>query len=285
MVVHTTPVGTGGTGNAPVPDAWLRPGCAVLDAVYRPARTPLLRRAEERGALAVMGTRWFLHQALLQHVAIFRGVHGTEDASGIPDERRDRIERAMAAASARWGASGDGAPPRAVCLVGLRGSGKTSVGRALAARLGAAWIDLDERVAADRGAADAAAVIEAEGSRASGTPRSAPSRRRSRRREAGRGRRSSSARVAGSSSALRTSRLSRTAPSAPGCGRRSSACARVATDDGTRRPPLVDGAEDEFAVLDRRRAPRFDRIADVVLDTDGREIDELAAALASRLGA
>ena len=145
VVVHTTPVGTGGAGAAPVPDAWLRPGCAVLDAVYRPARTPLLRRAEERGALPVMG-EWFLHQALLQHVAIYRGVHGTEDALGIPDS-------VAIASSAPWPPPRRGGEPPATgprprrLLVGLRGGGKTRgprPGRAAGGR----WIDLDERVAA-----------------------------------------------------------------------------------------------------------------------------------------
>lgn len=287
VVVHATPVGTGGMGDAPVPDAWLRPGCAVLDAVYRPARTSLLRRAEARGALPVMGTRWFLHQALLQHVVIFRDVHGTEDAAGIPGERRDRIERAMAGASARWGASEDGAPPRAVCLVGLRGSGKTSVGRALAARLGAAWIDLDERVAADRGAADAAAVIEAEGLEGfRDAEERALAAALTEAREAGPG--PPLVISAGGGIVERAANLEALADGAFCAWLRAPLerlRARVATDDGTRRPPLVDGAEDEFTVLDRRRAPRFDRIADVALDTGGREIDELAAALAGRLGA
>ncbi|TWT42204.1 Shikimate kinase 2 [Phycisphaerae bacterium RAS1] len=38
-----------------------------------------------------------------------------------------------------------------VCLIGYRGSGKSSVGRLLAARLGWEWIDTDERIAMTTG--------------------------------------------------------------------------------------------------------------------------------------
>ena len=194
------------------------------------------------------------------------------------------------AASARWGASGDGAPPRAVCLVGLRGSGKTSVGRALAARLGPPGSTSTSASPPTAAPPLPAAVIEAEGlegfrdaeERALAATAFAEAGRRIR------GRRSSSA--PGGGIVERAANLEALADGAF-CAWLQAPLerlrARVATDDGTRRPPLVDGAEDEFAVLDRRRAPRFDRIADVVLDTDGREIDELAAALAplGRLGA
>ena len=47
-----------------------------------------------------------------------------------------------------------------VALVGLRGSGKTTVGRALAGRLALAFSDLDDEVALIAGAPSAGAVIE-----------------------------------------------------------------------------------------------------------------------------
>lgn len=286
VVVHTTPVGTGGRGDAPVPDAWLAPDGAVLDAVYRPARTPMLVRAEALGARPVEGTRWFLHQALLQHVAIFRDVYGTEDAAKVDAGLRERVERVMAGASARWGATDGGGAPRVVCLVGLRGSGKTSVGRALAERLGAPWIDLDERIAADRGARDAAAVIESEGlegfreaeelalaavleesaQRAEGPPLVVS---------------------AGGGIVERAANVEALADGALCAWLRAPLDRlreRVARDGANRRPALVSEGEDEFTVLDRRRAPRFDRVADVVLDAGERSVEELAQELARRLG-
>ena len=47
-----------------------------------------------------------------------------------------------------------------IALVGLRCSGKSSAGRALAERLGRTFVDLDDEVAADAGLASAGEVIE-----------------------------------------------------------------------------------------------------------------------------
>ena len=48
VLVNATPVGTGGDGS-PVPEHWIPEGGLVLDAVYRPIRTPLLVAAHARG--------------------------------------------------------------------------------------------------------------------------------------------------------------------------------------------------------------------------------------------
>ena len=59
--------------------------------------------------------------------------------------------------------SGAGNGRRVLALVGLRCSGKTTVGRALAERSGAAFVDLDEQVAFQAGLGSAGEVIEALG--------------------------------------------------------------------------------------------------------------------------
>jgi shikimate dehydrogenase len=65
VVVNTTSVGMG-RDESPVPASALDRGAVVLDAVYAPERTRLLRDAEARGARAVSG-RWMLvHQAVAQ---------------------------------------------------------------------------------------------------------------------------------------------------------------------------------------------------------------------------
>jgi len=92
VLVHATPVGTAAqssgsqsgsqpgsengsestngepatAGRSPIPDDWIRPGTVVLDAVYRPLRTPLLAAAHARGCVAVPGGEWFVRQALAQ---------------------------------------------------------------------------------------------------------------------------------------------------------------------------------------------------------------------------
>jgi shikimate kinase len=48
--------------------------------------------------------------------------------------------------------SADGRPREPVALVGFMGSGKTAIGKALSARLGLEFVDLDERIEASAGA-------------------------------------------------------------------------------------------------------------------------------------
>ncbi|HEX6420830.1 MAG TPA: shikimate dehydrogenase [Acidimicrobiales bacterium] len=70
LVVNATPLGmagataaTGGPPALPVDPAALRPGQVVVDLVYHPEVTPLLRAADERGAAAVGGLGMLVHQA------------------------------------------------------------------------------------------------------------------------------------------------------------------------------------------------------------------------------
>lgn len=68
ILVHCTPVGSLANRDAsPIPEAWLRPGAIVLDAVYRPLRTPLLMAAKACGSVAIPGGEWFVRQAEAQY--------------------------------------------------------------------------------------------------------------------------------------------------------------------------------------------------------------------------
>lgn len=62
LVVNATPIGTG-TDESVIPDDLLRPDLAVLDLVYRPDPTRLVRDAREAGADAETGTSVLLGQA------------------------------------------------------------------------------------------------------------------------------------------------------------------------------------------------------------------------------
>lgn len=55
LLINATPVGTG-TDETPVPPATLRPDLAVLDLVYRPHPTRLVRDARDQGAVAEDGS-------------------------------------------------------------------------------------------------------------------------------------------------------------------------------------------------------------------------------------
>jgi shikimate dehydrogenase len=63
LVVNATPIGMG-TNEMPVEVERLRPGCAVLDLVYAPNETQLVRAAREAGHPASDGLRMLLHQGV-----------------------------------------------------------------------------------------------------------------------------------------------------------------------------------------------------------------------------
>jgi shikimate dehydrogenase len=66
-LINATPVGMPGMPeNVIVPGELLRQGMTVLDMVYDPLETPLLRYARKAGARAVPGTEMLLHQGAAQ---------------------------------------------------------------------------------------------------------------------------------------------------------------------------------------------------------------------------
>lgn len=62
LVINATPIGTA-SDESPVPRPLLRPGLAVLDLVYRPSPTRLVREARAAGAEARGGAGMLLRQA------------------------------------------------------------------------------------------------------------------------------------------------------------------------------------------------------------------------------
>lgn len=63
MLVNATPIGTIGHPGVPLDPSLLRPGLAVVDIVYVPRRTELLRAADERGCRTLDGSGMAVHQA------------------------------------------------------------------------------------------------------------------------------------------------------------------------------------------------------------------------------
>lgn len=97
VLVNTTSVGLG-SDESPVESGWIAADAVVMDAVYEPERTRLLRDAEDRGARTVSG-RWMLvHQAVAQLAAWAGG-----DWS---DEARERVANVMAGAFTTAGKTG-----------------------------------------------------------------------------------------------------------------------------------------------------------------------------------
>jgi shikimate dehydrogenase len=78
LVVNATPVGTG-TNESPIPADLLRPELAVLDLVYRPSPTRLVREARAAGALARAGGGMLLGQGA-RGLELWLGVAAPIDA-------------------------------------------------------------------------------------------------------------------------------------------------------------------------------------------------------------
>ncbi|MGB3967215.1 MAG: hypothetical protein WBO45_10810, partial [Planctomycetota bacterium] len=74
VVVNATPVGSeaGGAGERLVPGWMPTAGTVVVDSIYRPATTRLLRDAAAAGAAVIPGLELFLGQAAAQ-VRVFTG--------------------------------------------------------------------------------------------------------------------------------------------------------------------------------------------------------------------
>ncbi len=72
-LVHCTPQGSlADPGKLPIEGRLLRPGAVVVDSVYRPRETPLMKLARERGCHTYGGGEWFVQQAA-QQFALFTG--------------------------------------------------------------------------------------------------------------------------------------------------------------------------------------------------------------------
>ncbi|MFT5285467.1 MAG: 3-dehydroquinate dehydratase/shikimate dehydrogenase [Planctomycetota bacterium] len=66
-LVNATPLGSlAAPGISAIPADWIKANSLVLDAVYRPIRTPLLVEAHKRGCTAIPGGEWFVRQAAEQ---------------------------------------------------------------------------------------------------------------------------------------------------------------------------------------------------------------------------
>lgn len=86
ILVQATSVGM--EGGQPIPSAWIREGALLLEIITRPAETPLMIAARERGAQVIGGSEMYLHQAVAQ-VAYWLGIE-----EGVEAEIRELLSRA-----------------------------------------------------------------------------------------------------------------------------------------------------------------------------------------------
>ena len=127
LLVNTTPVGMYPKNGASLVDLGVFPKLeAVLDVVYNPARTALLLQAEKRGIPCAGGLTMLVAQAK-RSAEIFLG-------HALPDGEIARITRQLARQMQN------------VILIGMPGSGKSTVGRLLAEKLGRPLLEADEEL-------------------------------------------------------------------------------------------------------------------------------------------
>lgn len=132
VLINTTPVGMYPDNlRAPVEIGRLGALEGVLDVVYNPDRTRLVLEALERGIPARGGLWMLVMQACLASQK-FTG-------RAVEPERAAEIHRELRAQTLN------------LVLIGMPGSGKTSIGRALAAELGRRFVDCDEEIEHEAG--------------------------------------------------------------------------------------------------------------------------------------
>ena len=127
VLVNTTPVGMyPNWGQSPVSLESFPALEGVLDVVYNPLRTALLLQAEERGLPRSCGLPMLVAQAK-RAAEFFTG-------RNIDDSRTEAVLHGLREQLT------------SIVLIGMPGCGKTTVGRALAGKLGRTFVDLDEEI-------------------------------------------------------------------------------------------------------------------------------------------
>lgn len=132
IIANTTPVGMyPNNGKAAVDLTQFPKLSGVLDVVYNPARTALLLQAERLGIPCAGGLYMLVSQAK-RSCELFTG-------KSIPDSEIDRIERVLLHQMQN------------IVIIGMPGSGKTTVSTMLAEKLGRKIFDTDTMVAEKAG--------------------------------------------------------------------------------------------------------------------------------------
>lgn len=166
-------------------------------------------------------------------------------------------------------------PPRNVVLIGFMGSGKTATARALASRIGYDAVDTDATVEREAGAT-IAEIFEREGE---------PAFRELEARVVEKAvTRDGTVIACGGGTILADRNLALLRDAGPIVYLRASAATLVArVADGAARPLLAGDPQRVVPQLLEEREPHYLEAADLVIDTDDRTPEDVAALIAERL--
>lgn len=132
IIVNTTPVGMyPDTDASPISLDGFTKLEGVLDLIYNPANTKLLTDAQRRGAVTLNGL-WMLVAQAKESAELFTGIQ-------IPDDVIENIYSILSKESVN------------IVLIGMPGSGKTTIGKILSEILNKEFIDTDAEIVAQSG--------------------------------------------------------------------------------------------------------------------------------------
>ena len=127
VIVNATPVGMyPNTGVSPIQISAFPYLEGVLDLIYNPSKTDLLQQAEERGIVAQNGLYMLVAQAK-ESAEYFSG-------KKIPDSKIEDVYRTLRNQMEN------------IVLIGMPGSGKSTIGAILADSLNRDFVDTDQRI-------------------------------------------------------------------------------------------------------------------------------------------
>lgn len=128
IIVNTTPVGTFPNNLQSIIDLADFPNCeAVIDVIYNPFKTKLLMDAEKAGLKTANGLPMLVAQATAA-AGYFLGTQGA-----FEKENEKIIEKMVN-------------DMRNIVLIGMPGSGKSTIGRIIAEKTGKMLVDMDEEI-------------------------------------------------------------------------------------------------------------------------------------------
>lgn len=126
VIINTTPVGTYPDSYDSLIDLDDFEKCeAVIDLVYNPAKTKLLLQGEKAGLKCSNGLPMLVAQAL-RSAEFFTGINYRQHIKSILDELEVYTKN--------------------IVIIGMPGSGKTTIGKAVAAASGRAFVSTDEEI-------------------------------------------------------------------------------------------------------------------------------------------